>query len=109
MIEYMDGRVGSGGRCRESDGKPRINKTLVSRGEDQFSCKSVETKVYSLTATTNEIPDEACNHDHRIPESLSAFWRIVSLTAAKTSLMLVVSVACVKLREPSQHRVIKHK
>lgn len=34
---------------------------------------------------------------HRMPESLSAFCRIVSLTAAKTSLIFVVSVACVKL------------
>lgn len=37
---------------------------------------------------------------YRIPESLSAFCRIVSLTAAKTRRILLVSVACVKLREP---------
>jgi hypothetical protein len=36
-------------------------------------------------------------HDHNMPESLSAFCRIVSLTAAKTSRMFDVSVACVKL------------
>jgi len=35
--------------------------------------------------------------DHRIPESLSAFCSIVSLTAANTSRIFVVSVACVKL------------
>jgi hypothetical protein len=34
---------------------------------------------------------------YRIPESLSAFCRIVSLTAAKTSRIFVVSVACVRL------------
>ena len=34
---------------------------------------------------------------YRIPESLSAFCRIVSLTAAKTRRILLVSVACVKL------------
>ncbi len=35
---------------------------------------------------------------HNIPESLSAFWRIVSFTAAKTSRMFEVSVACVRLQ-----------
>ena len=39
----------------------------------------------------------AVRHDHRMPESFRAFCRIVSLTAAKTSRMLVVSVAWVKL------------
>ena len=34
---------------------------------------------------------------HRIPESLRAFWRMVSLTAAKTSLIFDVSVAWVRL------------
>lgn len=34
--------------------------------------------------------------NHRMPLSLSAFWRIVSLTAAKTSLMFDVSVAWVR-------------
>jgi hypothetical protein len=33
----------------------------------------------------------------RIPESLRAFWRMVSFTAAKTSRMFDVSVACVRL------------
>lgn len=32
-----------------------------------------------------------------MPESLSAFWRMVSLTAANTSRILEVSVACVRL------------
>jgi len=35
--------------------------------------------------------------NHNMPESFKAFCRIVSFTAAKTSLMFVVSVACVKL------------
>jgi hypothetical protein len=35
--------------------------------------------------------------DYRIPESLRAFCSIVSLTAAKTSLIFDVSVACVRL------------
>lgn len=34
--------------------------------------------------------------DHKMPESLSAFCKIVSLTAAKTSRMFDVSVACVR-------------
>lgn len=34
---------------------------------------------------------------HSIPDSASALWRIVSLTAANTSRMLEVSVACVRL------------
>ena len=34
---------------------------------------------------------------YRTPASRRAFWRIVSLTAAKTRRMLLVSVACVKL------------
>lgn len=36
--------------------------------------------------------------DYKIPESLSAFESIVSLTAANTSRIFVVSVACVKLK-----------
>ena len=35
---------------------------------------------------------------YRIPESLRAFCRIVSLTAAKTRRIFVVSVACVRLK-----------
>jgi hypothetical protein len=35
--------------------------------------------------------------DHNMPESLSAFCKIVSFTAAKTSRIFDVSVACVKL------------
>ena len=46
-----------------------------------------------------EYRDHSCRCAHRIPESLSAFWRIVSLTAAKTRRMFDVSVACVKLFE----------
>ena len=34
---------------------------------------------------------------HRIPDSLSAFCKIVSFTVMKTSLILDVSVACVIL------------
>jgi len=34
--------------------------------------------------------------DHNMPESFRALWRMVSLTAANTSRMLLVSVACVK-------------
>lgn len=34
---------------------------------------------------------------HKIPESLRAFWRIVSFTAANTSRIFDVSVACVRL------------
>ena len=33
-----------------------------------------------------------------MPESFKAFCRMVSFTAAKTSLIFVVSVACVRLR-----------
>ena len=36
--------------------------------------------------------------DHRMPESFRAFCKMVSLTAAKTSRMLVVSVAWVRLK-----------
>jgi len=35
----------------------------------------------------------------RMPESFRAFWRIVSFTAAKTSRIFDVSVACVRLVE----------
>ena len=35
---------------------------------------------------------------HSMPESASALWRMVSLTAAKTRRMFDVSVACVRLR-----------
>ena len=36
---------------------------------------------------------------HNIPESASALWRMVSFTAANTSRMLDVSVACVRLEK----------
>jgi len=42
-----------------------------------------------------EEDEEGANH--RMPESLRAFWRMVSLTAAKTRRMLEVSVAWVRL------------
>jgi len=38
---------------------------------------------------------------HNIPESFKAFCRMVSFTAAKTSRIFVVSVACVRLRAQS--------
>lgn len=38
---------------------------------------------------------------HRIPESLSALFSMVSFTAAKTSRIFEVSVACVKLESVS--------
>ncbi len=40
--------------------------------------------------------------DYSIPESLSAFCNIVSFTAANTSRIFVVSVACVKLVHDSK-------
>ena len=40
---------------------------------------------------------------YRMPESLSALLRMVSLTAAKTNRMFDVSVACVRLGEHYQH------
>ena len=39
---------------------------------------------------------------YRIPESFKAFCKMVSFTAANTSLMFDVSVACVKLPIVSQ-------
>jgi hypothetical protein len=42
---------------------------------------------------------------YRIPESLSAFCNIVSLTAAKTSRIFDVSVACVRLRGISTYEM----
>lgn len=41
--------------------------------------------------------DKAAEGDYRIPESFRAFCNIVSLTAANTSRIFDVSVACVKL------------
>lgn len=41
---------------------------------------------------------------HSMPESAKALWRMVSLTAAKTSRMFEVSVACVRL-EVEDHGV----
>ena len=41
------------------------------------------------------------HHCHRIPDSARALCNIVSLTAAKTRRMFDVSVACVRLRQPS--------
>jgi hypothetical protein len=39
---------------------------------------------------------------HNMPESLRAFCKIVSFTAAKTRRIFVVSVACVKLSPTSE-------
>ena len=45
-----------------------------------------------------EVPsNSALDVHHKIPESLRAFWRIVSFTAAKTRRIFEVSVACVRL------------
>jgi hypothetical protein len=41
--------------------------------------------------------DRGVGGDYRMPESFNAFCSIVSLTAAKTSRMFDVSVACVRL------------
>jgi hypothetical protein len=44
------------------------------------------------------VPSHPASDDHhKIPESFSAFWRIVSFTAAKTRRIFDVSVACVRL------------
>jgi hypothetical protein len=42
--------------------------------------------------------DQCAAGDYRMPESFSAFCSIVSLTAAKTSRIFEVSVACVRLK-----------
>ena len=47
--------------------------------------------------------DRCAVGDYRMPESFSAFCSIVSLTAAKTSRIFEVSVACVRLRESGEH------
>lgn len=39
---------------------------------------------------------------HKMPESASALWRMVSLTAAKTRRMFDVSVACVRLKNTDE-------
>ena len=39
---------------------------------------------------------------HKIPDAFRAFCIIVSFTAANTSRIFVVSVACVRLKAPSQ-------
>lgn len=45
-----------------------------------------------------EVSSHSASVDHhKIPESFSAFWRIVSFTAAKTRRIFEVSVACVRL------------
>jgi hypothetical protein len=44
--------------------------------------------------------------NQRMPESRRAFWRIVSLTAAKTSRIFDVSVACVRLLSVSSQLLL---
>jgi len=46
-----------------------------------------------------QLPYRRYSTNHRMPVSLSEFCRMVSFTAAKTSLTFVVSVAWVKLQE----------
>ena len=50
---------------------------------------------------TNPILIGGSDH-HRIPDAFRAFCIIVSFTAANTSRIFVVSVACVRLKAPSQ-------
>lgn len=45
---------------------------------------------------------------HKMPESASALWRMVSLTAAKTRRMFDVSVAWVRLKNISQHAAMSY-
>jgi hypothetical protein len=54
-----------------------------------------DKKYTDARLTSRETKD--LNTYHSIPESFRAFCSIVSFTAAKTNLMLVVSVACVRL------------
>lgn len=65
--------------------KARANLTIVS----QHSYSRMRWKVEEASLSVPKVA-------HKIPESLSAFCKIVSLTAAKTNLIFDVSVACVK-------------
>ena len=67
---------------------------LESAGRVSFSPyqqQPLRWKVFSEGRSVNG----SCNH--KMPESASALWRIVSLTAAKTSRIFEVSVAWVRL------------
>lgn len=55
-----------------------------------------ESKTSMQTGELCDIEVDRIQPRYRIPESFSALFRIVSLTAAKTSRMFDVSVACVK-------------
>jgi hypothetical protein len=47
--------------------------------------------------------------DYRMPESFNAFCSIVSLTAAKTSRIFEVSVACVRLHRSVTSKWRRHR
>lgn len=61
-----------------------------------WSLYGVKGVVVEIEST---VVKDRMRQDHNIPESLSAFCSIVSLTAAKTSRMFDVSVACVRLSQ----------
>ena len=56
-------------------------------------------KVVRQEGGNRETESRRWRGDHRMPESFRAFCRMVSLTAAKTRRMLVVSVAWVRLEK----------
>jgi hypothetical protein len=96
-----DGRVWNGGR----EGSEMQGQRTSNDGYETICATTWlnhETMRRSQVQTYKEQWDNKTRtagdgRAHNIPESFSAFCNIVSLTAANTSRILVVSVACVRL------------
>jgi hypothetical protein len=102
-------------RCRKCEGDKKWWKSMDDRregGEMQGQHDGYETTCVTtvsswdiaLQSSTDLKINKKCNGitqtgAHSIPKSWSAFCNIVSLTAANTSWMLVVSVACIRLEK----------
>jgi len=90
-------------RCEGVESARRNKKMMVvygmmdARGEKQSQRTSNDGYETTKSNGTTQTGTATAGGAHNTPESLGVFHNIVSLTAADTSRMLVVSVACVRL------------
>ena len=77
----------------------RRHKYIQNKGMQKGYNSSLERRLRHRGGTSFPRGDGGGRRGaHSMPESASALWRMVSLTAAKTRRMFDVSVACVRLR-----------
>ena len=100
--------MGNEAQMQHTDERRRMRCERSARARQRTVCDSSgrrsETDTHPCKKDTQHTARRA--RGYRIPESLSAFCNIVSFTAANTSRILLVSVACVKLSPP--HHISMH-